>query len=101
MMKRNIWVRVAGNAKNVRAGSRYGWRCFLGDESGVDPKKEISLVHWSFTGAANEHNAIPGISSNGTSQEVTVLAWIDLYGDVAIENDTLHVTLRNPLVKNK
>ncbi len=95
--KKNTWVRVAGNAKNIRAGGRHGWRCFLGNASGVNPKNEIPLTHWSFVGTATNQNAIPGINSKGTAQQETILAWVDLYGDFVVnENDVLLVVLRDP-----
>ena len=93
--KQKIWVRIAGNAKEVRAGRKHGWRCFLGDASGVRPGEEIPLTHWSFVGNATDNNAMPGIKPNATKED-SVLAWVDLFGDVEIENDILRVTLRDP-----
>jgi len=96
--KQKIWVRIAGNAKEVRAGKPHGWRCFLGDASGTHFGEEIPLIHWLFVGTATVHNAVPGIKPNA-SKEDSVLAWIDLFGNVEIENDILHVTLQNPKTK--
>ncbi|OHA27237.1 MAG: hypothetical protein A3C06_04055 [Candidatus Taylorbacteria bacterium RIFCSPHIGHO2_02_FULL_46_13] len=92
--KTKIWVRIAGNAANVRAGQPHGWRCFL---KGTLPKKwskEIPLVQWTLKGQATARNVIPGTDASGKTQQV--VAWIDLYGDIVIENDVLRITLRDP-----
>lgn len=95
--KKNVWVRVAGNAKNVKAGLPHGWRCFfIKNPREKEASGETSLTNFSFIGVATNENVIPGTHPRGGEAQ-SVLAWIDLYGDIAIDDkDVLRIILKDP-----
>ena len=92
-IKQNVWIRIAGNASNIRAGKTHGWRCFFRESFEDPPSKEIPLRHWYLEGEASESNLIATTAHNG-NMTGGVVAWIDLYGNAKIENDVLKITLR-------
>ena len=88
-MSKKLWVRVAGNAANIKASHPYGWRCFIGG----DPK-EIPLKEWVVNGQCSQKNFIPGV--NATGDENGLVAWIDFFGSFSIEDGVLRVNLAMP-----
>ena len=89
MEKQATWIRVAGNATNIKANHPQGWRCYIGE----DPT-EIPLKNWYLNGFANPKNFIPGFDANRDSHDL--VAWIDCFGSCIIENETLHIALGEP-----
>ena len=85
------WVRVAGNATNIRARSPFGWRCYVKGNP-----TEIPLKDWSVSGVVSERNLVPGV--NPDKEEHGLVAWIDCFGDCTIENEVLHIVLQDPLL---
>lgn len=98
MKKTRIWIQVGGNASNIKAGNPFGWRCFPREKFEVLEEEEIPLKHWKIVGGeANEKNYIPGTKpAEEMTSTAKLVAWIDIFGDVVIENDVLEITLRNP-----
>ncbi len=97
--KNNVWIRVAGNASNVKAGKEHGWRCFFRDKFEDRSTEEIPLTHWELVGTIDKRNYIPGTNPNGgtISMNSQVVAWIDIFGDAEIgKDDILRITLRDP-----
>lgn len=95
--KKNVWIRLAGNAANLKAGKRHGWRCFFPDDSKKPKGPEVPLIHWMLSGEAiSGVNFIPGVRDQSASMSDSVVAWIDMFGDVDIRDDILTVALRNP-----
>ena len=96
----NTWIRIAGNAANIKAGNKHGWRVFLSTVTIEKSALEIKLLDWSLEGQATLENFIPGVNSGVLSARGVasgVIAWIDMYGDVVVENEKLHITLRDPV----
>ncbi len=89
MEKSNIWIRIAGNATNIKANHPHGWRCYFKGES-----HEISLKDWSVSGIASLKNFVPGFSAN--KDEYGFVAWIDCFGNGKVENEVLHINLKEP-----
>jgi|GEM_PF-4108207 len=89
MDKPTTWVRVAGNATKVKAGSPYGWRCYI--EGNPD---EIALKGWFIRGRASEQNAIQGFTAAGDVHGI--VAWIDYFGNYEIRDDVLYINLHTP-----
>lgn len=85
----DVWVRVAGNARRIRSeGDLFHWRCFIGLA-----QPEIALRTYRLHGAADGRNFLPGTDPSGANP-LGLLAWIDFYGDVVIENGIARITLK-------
>lgn len=85
----DVWVRVAGNVKRIRTeGDLFHWRCFI-----ALAHPEIPLRTFRLHGLADGKNMVPGTDPSG-SNPLGLSAWIDLYGDVAIENGIARITLK-------
>jgi hypothetical protein len=90
MEKHNTWIRVAGNASNIKGGHPHGWQCFF--EGSL---QQIPLKGWFVSGSANAANFIPGFSAQ--KDEHGLVAWIDCYGSCIVdEYEVLHISLQNP-----
>ncbi|MDQ3018312.1 MAG: hypothetical protein M3Q64_00355 [bacterium] len=85
--KNGIWFRVAANPKGIKEGSTHHWRCFINDEDLV-----YTLENFVLNGEVNEQNFLP---ESTTKEGVDPRAWISMYGDVKIESDKGHFSLRN------
>lgn len=83
------WIRVAGNAPNVRAGDVHVWRCFIGNKP-----NQIDLRNWAIAGTATERNFLPGTHTVGDAHGL--IAWIDCYGSYNIRKEVLLINLGNP-----
>lgn len=87
MKNRKVWIRVAGNAKNIKASHPQGWRCYIGKSA-----KEIALKDWSVSGVVSKKNFIPGV--NATGDKRGLVAWIDCFGFYKVEDEVLHIELQ-------
>jgi len=87
----NVWVRLGGNAMNLKSGGRHGWRCFVRRE-----KPEIRLLDFHVAGNTTSDNCIPGSIANDDGRNL-LIAWIDYFGDIVIENEIAEITLKEPL----
>ncbi|MBI4094575.1 MAG: hypothetical protein HY435_00055 [Candidatus Liptonbacteria bacterium] len=87
--KERAWIRIAGNAKRIREGDQYGWRCFVDGSL-----EEIPLIRWDIAGSATQKNFKPGTNPDGNEQGI--VAWIDFFGNIAIDKGTAHIELLNP-----
>ena len=94
--KENTWVQVAANGPNVKAGHIHTWRCCLKNTDGENGSGEIPLVDCKISGRAENGNVIFSANSNGGTGMEGVIAWLELYGDIVIQDDVLHITLRDP-----
>lgn len=83
------WIRIAGHTANIKANHPHGWRCYIKGNP-----TEIALKNWSVSGLASHRNFIPGIKSD--KDEHGLVAWIDCFGSYAVENEVLHIILREP-----
>lgn len=97
--RKGVWIRLGGNAKNIKAGGKEGWRCFISELPITIPSinDEIALVNWKLTGTAvADVNFIPGTFSFGQSSQTPILvAWIDLFGDIRIDgNKVAYIELK-------
>lgn len=85
----DVWVRVAGNVKRIRTeGDPFHWRCFARREG-----PEIALRSFRVDGAADGGNVTPG-TDPAAANPLGLTAWIDFYGDLTIEGDVAHITLK-------
>lgn len=95
--KERVWIRIAGNAKRIKEGGKEGWRCFVSNMPIQIPSvdEEIPLTDWSLSGTAVPGaNFIPGTYKFGKSRlEPVLVAWIDLFGSITIEEGVAHILL--------
>ena len=95
--KKHVWIRLAGNAKSIKARGKYGWRCFISETPIQVPlaDTEISLVHWNVLGKSDKKNFVPGTYnfSADKSENPTLVAWIDMFGNITIENEVACIEL--------
>ncbi|MEK9152071.1 MAG: hypothetical protein AAB692_01770 [Patescibacteria group bacterium] len=85
----DVWVRIAGNAKRIRtAGDPFHWRCFVRRAG-----PEIALHSFRVSGTAAGDNMLPG-TDPVAANPLGLTAWIDFYGDVTVEEDVAHITLK-------
>lgn len=89
MEQQATWIRVAGNAGNIKSGHPHGWRCFFKGNPA-----EIPLRDWHTDGESNQKNFIPGFS--GAKDEYGLVAWIDCFGSYTIKDDVLYIVLQQP-----
>lgn len=88
-ISKNVWVRVAGNSRRIRAeGDLFHWRCFIGNAP-----PEIPLRTYNVSGEADVRNVRPGTDPS-SSNPLGLLAWIDFYGDVTVQNGIARITLK-------
>ncbi|MBI4138927.1 hypothetical protein HY479_02140 [Candidatus Uhrbacteria bacterium] len=74
------WIRIAGNAMNIRAGKDSRWRCYVNHEPPILP-----LERWELVGFATPTNVVPG--TNPTGDRLGLNAWIDVFGALTISDD--------------
>ena len=97
---KNCWIKIAGNARRIRDESNPNkselmkpglfWRCMI---VGVNvPEFWILLTYFSLVGNATPNNNVPHADPNGGS----LVAWIEYFGDVIIEDARATVTLKDP-----
>lgn len=85
----DTWIRIAGNAKRIRTeGDPYHWRCFVGRQG-----PEIPLRTFQTSGPSTAENMIPGTDPTGANL-LGLVAWIDYFGDVEIEDGVARITLK-------
>ncbi len=86
-----VWIRMAGHAERIKNGEPYVWRFFIDRE-----RPEVPIKHFVIeNGEGSPRNFIPG--TNSARDKLGLVAWIDLYGDVFVDDDGIaHVTLRDP-----
>ena len=97
--RKNVWIRLGGNAKNLKAGGKEGWRLFISDRpfEGAPKNDEILVVDWKPAGNATGANFIPGtfIASGQSAEQPVLVAWIDMFGDIKIDEDRVaHINLK-------
>ncbi|MDO8493575.1 MAG: hypothetical protein Q7S19_03475 [bacterium] len=80
MNRRRVWIRIAGNGKNIAEGSGLHWRCYIND---IDLEEPID--RWNIVGDATSENFIPRTNPKRDKNGLT--AWIDIYGDIVIDKD--------------
>jgi hypothetical protein len=100
MIKREkVWIRLAGNAKHIKAGGKEGWRCFI-SETPIDipsADDEIRLIDWKLYGPVSMANFIPGTFKASESGEIPMLvAWIDMFGNIQIQDEVATIEVLNP-----
>lgn len=88
---KDVWIRVAGHSQMIKGRGEHHWRCYLNRRG-----EEISLVAWKIDGLASHHNMMHG--TNPDKDENGLVAWIDFYGDVVIENGIAQISLK-PVTK--
>jgi hypothetical protein len=89
IVAKNVWVRIAGNSRRIRAeGDLFHWRCFI-----ANAPPEIPLRTYRVSGEADGKNVLPGTDPS-SSNPLGLLAWIDFYGDVTVQNGIARVTLK-------
>jgi len=94
-----VWIKLAGNAKRIKEGGKEGWRCFISSEPITIPSAdgEIALLDWKLSGRASLTNHIPGTFKFREGVEIpTLVAWIDMFGSISIENGVAHIELLEP-----
>jgi hypothetical protein len=89
MEQNATWIRVAGNATNIKAGKPYGWRCYTAKNP-----DEIPLKSWLVKGSSTHENAIAG--TNPTGDKYGIVAWIDYFGSYSVIDDILYISLQTP-----
>lgn len=94
--KEKTWVRFAANGPSIKAGKRFGWRCCLSESRGGEASGEIPLSNWQLTGTVTPQNMMLGTKVEGDPCLMGVVGWIDMFGDVTIEDDVLKVDLQQP-----
>ncbi|PIR86617.1 MAG: hypothetical protein COU11_04740 [Candidatus Harrisonbacteria bacterium CG10_big_fil_rev_8_21_14_0_10_49_15] len=87
MKQENVWIRLAGNARQIKLGATERWRFIINREA-----PEIQVTNWRVLGITDGDNFIPGTDPEG--KEFGFVAWIDMYGDVFIEDGVAHITLK-------
>lgn len=80
------WIRIAGNAQNIKANKDYHWRAFINRKG-----SEVPITSWNVVGPVTAENLIPGSAPEKDENGLT--AWIDVCGKYSIENSILTVTL--------
>ncbi len=80
------WIRIAGNAQNIKANKDYHWRFFI-NKAG----SEIPITSWSVVGSVTIENLIPGSAPEKDSNGLN--AWIDVYGKYTIKENILIIEL--------
>ena len=74
------WVRIAGNAMNIRAWKNSRWRCYVNHEPPILP-----IERWEIVGFATPTNVVPGTNPSG--DRLGLNAWIDAFGRLTITTD--------------
>lgn len=88
MQSNSVWIRVAGNAKNIRANEPHHWRLFI-DRCAP----EVPLTHFRVQGMVTVQNVVPGTDPMA-SNPLGLNAWIDYFGDVEVVSGVAFITLR-------
>lgn len=88
MEQHGIWIRVAGNAMNIRTGASHHWRVFLGRAL---PERPVRV--WQLLGVADGQNVVPGTDPTA-GNACKLNAWIDYFGDIVIDDGIATITLR-------
>ena len=89
--ERDIWIRIAGNAKMIREGGLWHWRCYVRLEGPEIPLKGFRLAG----GEASERNLRPG-TDPAAANPLGLAAWIDFYGDLTVTDGIAEIRLKNP-----
>ncbi len=88
--KTKVWIRISVNGPALKQGSPYGWRFFINKKTPM-----IQIKDWNpFIGTATKTNFVPGTSN--TPDENDLVGWIDVFGDIVVENDIATITLLEP-----
>lgn len=87
---KDIWVRIAGDKNRIHSGDTLQWRCFVSKKG-----EPIYFRQRIISGDSTPQNNIM-LTKNDEQDPNGLTAWIDYYGDVSIDNDTLTVQLKNP-----
>ncbi len=92
MKRERVWIRIGGNAKHIKDGGEYGWRCFVshvplrvfhGDE-------EIPLKRVAIDGlAAGDKNFI----WDHSPESPILVAWVDMFGNITIQDGVARIEL--------
>lgn len=85
------WIRIAGNAKAVKAGSKKAWRC---NPSSTNEVTEVE--RFKMTGNSTEKNCFFRTVVDHPETADGLTAWIDMYGTLTIDGETALVELENP-----
>jgi hypothetical protein len=90
MNRKGVWIRIAGNARNIKEEKAMHWRCYINDINEEEP-----ISRWFVDGIVNNTNFIA--RTNSKRDKNGLIAWIDLYGDIVIDADrNAYITLRLP-----
>lgn len=84
------WIRLAGNARAIKEGSRKAWRCFLADGT------LIELTGFRQTGTASGRNTFYRTVLDHPEMADGLSAWIDMYGTLSVEDGEATLELENP-----
>jgi len=101
MKRKNVHIRIAGNAKRIKDGGKEGWRCFVSDTPVTIPSlnDEIPLEDWYLAGTSFPGRNFKAGKFRRSGSEVTapaIVAWIDMYGNIEIADGVAHIELLAP-----
>ncbi len=88
MEQQGVWIRFAVKGENIRTGSPYGWRSFVGKNP------EVPLKGWFTEGLSSRKNPVPAFVR--IKDEYDVLAWVAYFGTYSIEDGIMYIKLQEP-----
>lgn len=87
----NVWVRVAGNAENIRSSRTHHWRAYINKEGEMIPLIDVQTAGMCLLGINPLYGTLTTKDPNG------LFAWHDYFGDVEIgDNDVATIHLKDP-----
>ena len=88
MKQQGTWIRFSVNGDNIKAGSPYAWRSFIGENP------DIPLKDWRVKGLSSHKNPIP--ANVHTKDKYGVLACVAYFGTYSIKDDIMYIELEEP-----
>lgn len=92
MKREKVWIRIGGNAKHIKDGGEYGWRCFVSDTPirVFHADKEILLKRVAVDGlAVGGKNFI----FDHSPESPVLVAWVDMFGNITVQDDVARIEL--------
>jgi hypothetical protein len=83
------WIRLAGNAANIKAKQPRHWRCYVHREPPV-----VEIDSWELIGVAKPSNFKPGTAPD--KDALGLNAWIDIFGFLTVQDGLATIALVDP-----
>jgi len=87
-MQQGVWIRFSVNGENIKAGSPFAWRSFVGENP------EVPLKGWRVEGESSHRNPMPSFLP--VKDKYGVVACVAYFGTYTITDDVMYISLQEP-----